>query len=180
MRTRRLLVGTIVVVMAGCVSLTTYRDPESGPRSRVRFATESPGVSVLFKYADSECKSGEEEMLRLRAGPLFNSKPKRLAMPLWNFHENGAQEVYLSPGPFYARFEGGMDAGPASFTCTTPFAFEPVADHDYEVLFLVAPASCSVVLSEIVRTASGENARVRGQGIAVPPGACKQHKIRLM
>jgi hypothetical protein len=37
----------------------------------------------------------ETEWMRLRDGYLTNSQPKKLGMPLWNYHENAAKEVYV-------------------------------------------------------------------------------------
>ena len=181
MKARWYTLAILGALLGGCVSMSAYRDPESGPRARVRFVADTWDVSVLYKYADAECKTGEQEMMRLHAGSSFNrSPPRRLGMPLWQFHDNEAQEVYVTPGPFYGRFEGGVDAGLTTFTCKTPFSFAPEAGHDYEVRFVVSPPKCGVEIAEIRSTGGSESIRVPMAGNQLPPDACMQHRLRLL
>ena len=91
------VVVIISVVLTGCASLL-YTEPMAGPRARVRFVTETEGVTVLRVYDDTQCTTNETEWMRLRHGILLRyilSTPKVLGMPLWKYHKNAAKEVFV-------------------------------------------------------------------------------------
>lgn len=92
--------------------------------------------------------------MRLRVGILLTSTPKRLGMPLWNYHENAAKEVYVSADkPITAIFWGTEVAknfgGQTHHACGVPFTATFQKDKDYEVKLVWNRTTCSVVFSEI-------------------------------
>lgn len=171
-----------ITCLTGCVAAPTlsYKEPLEGPRARVRFATQNMGISVLYSYADNQCQTNEQEMVRLRAGHLFRPEPKRLDMPLWKFHDNGAKEVYVTPGRFVGRFEGGDDpTGVTPYTCIVPFSFDVIAAPDYEVEFAPSIRGCAVLIREIVSDGQGSFERRPTAHLPVSSGDCTSRKIRL-
>lgn len=93
----RAVAPLLLLALSSCATLT-YVEPTTGSRARVRFATTSASISVLRSFGDDHCTTGEQEMLRLRNGPLARPEPKRLGMPLWDFNDNAAKEVYMPAG----------------------------------------------------------------------------------
>lgn len=89
-----------LILLAGCVP-TLSHEPESGPRARVRFSTDSPGVTFIYQYRDVDCKQDELELGRLRNGICLLCSGKRLGMPLWNYHNNAAKEIYVTAGTMF-------------------------------------------------------------------------------
>lgn len=154
MRSLILAVATSVFVV-GCSTLT-YQDPTSGPRARVRFVTDSNEVSVLRTYGDENCSTGEVEWLRLRNGFLLNSSPKRLGIPLWNYHDNAAKELYVEANKtITGLFQGGETTGMKIYRCGTPFTFLFQENFEYEVFFKWARAECRVTISQLVSSQQG-------------------------
>jgi len=139
--------------LAGCQTLS-YKEPIDGERARVRLASQSSNVVVVRSYDDATCEVNEQEWMRLRSGFLVNNSPKRLGLPLWHFHENGAKEVFVDAShPFRALFIG-EELAPSGSTITTyrcgvPVSFEFQSDLAYEVEYLWDRQSCSVVISQI-------------------------------
>jgi hypothetical protein len=108
----------------------------------VRFASRADTVVVVRNYRSESC-DGETEWMRLRAGPLLVSHPKRMGMPLWDFHDNGAREVFVAASSqSYFMFFG--DVG--SMSCAVPVVVELQAGNDYELLF----DDCRVAYSRLV------------------------------
>lgn len=155
----RYLLIIIPIFAAGCAGLT-YVEPTAGDRARVRFVTESPDPTVLRVYDDPDCAGTEHEWMRLRVGPLLTSSPKRLGMPLWNYHENAAKEVYVSVDkPITAIFWGtevAMGYGRGThYSCGVPFTAAFQKGKDYEVKLVWDRTACNVVFSEIKPEADG-------------------------
>jgi hypothetical protein len=144
--------STIALLLLTACSTLTYKEPLSGSRARVRFVTETKEISVVRTYDDASCSTNEEEMMRLRVGYLINSNPKRLGLPLWDFHENAAKEVYVDASrPKYYLFSGdSIDPQTNSiYSCAVAFAFPFEADKSYEVFLKWHPQNCRIVISEL-------------------------------
>jgi hypothetical protein len=135
-------------VLAGCQSLS-YQEPTSGERARVRFATNTESVTVLYGYEDAACTTNEQEWMRLKTGVLVNSHPKSLGIPLNRHNKNAAKEVYVPANkPLHFLFRGAAGAGlilageegathvidPIRF-CGNAISYQFEKDKDYEVFF---------------------------------------------
>lgn len=172
---KTILACLLVFVLAGCATLK-YEEPTSGPRARVRFAVLNPSLTVLYRYDDEKC-NGEAEWMRLRAGTLLTGNPKRLGMPLWEYHENAAKEVYVTSGKrFYGMMTTEYQSGMYKHRCGVPFAFDLEDGKDYEVVFKTG-ASCSATVSRL-EDRGGQPTRV-----AIPPvtrfsEACRNAALR--
>ena len=171
------VVVIISVVLTGCESLL-YKEPMAGPQARVRFVTETEGVTVLRVYNDTHCTTNETEWMRLRDGFVLRSTPKVLGMPLWKYHKNAAKEVFVEANKLLnGLFTGsetvwvlgsaeGSTQSDSLFTrtewrptivgiregtdyhCATPFSFRFSESEDYEVTFRWDRGNCSVVISQ--------------------------------
>lgn len=141
--------------VASC-STIVYQEPAAGPRARVRYVTDSNSVSVLRTYGDENCATNETEWMRLRNGMLLNSSPKRLGMPLWNYHDNAAKEIYVEANkPIHALFHGGETVGLTTYACATPFSFSFNENTDYEVRFKWATKACGVSIFQLIKNPDG-------------------------
>jgi hypothetical protein len=151
-----------MVLLAGCSTLS-YQEPTSGPRARVRFATETLDASLVYSYDDQSCRTNEIELVRLRNGVLVSGAPKRLGLPLWSYHENAAKEFYVASGkPSYFMFTG-TSTSPYDrnvYSCGVAFSLNFVADTDYEVIFNWHPTQCRVFVNKLL-VEGGEPRRVR-------------------
>jgi hypothetical protein len=157
----RSLLISITIFVAGCAGLT-YVEPTVGDRARVRFVTESPDPTVLRVYDGPDCSGEEHEWMRLRVGTLLTSSPKRLGMPLWNYHENAAKEVYVhTDKPMTAIFWGTELAmgygGGMHYSCGVPFTAAFQKGKDYEVKLVWNRTACDVVFSEITPEDGGSH-----------------------
>lgn len=169
------VVVIISVVLTGCNSLL-YKEPMAGPQARVRFVTETKGVTVLRVYDDTQCTTNETEWMRLHGGLFLRSTPKVLGMPLWNYHKNAAKEVLVEANKllnglftgsetvwelessegskqsdsFFTRTEwrrsGILDG--TDYHCATPFSFRVSENEDYEVTFRWDRDNCSVLINQ--------------------------------
>jgi len=173
----RYFIALFALAAVGCQTLA-YKEPLSGDRARVRLASQAPFVVVVRAYDDANCKTNEQEWMRLRSDYLVNSSPKRLGLPLWHFHDNGAKEVFfdtahsfhaliigeeIAPGRVKASdFSGNADSlsdasefQPApgvwmtTYRCGVAFSYDLKANVDYEVEYIWHRQSCSVVVSQI-------------------------------
>jgi hypothetical protein len=146
----------IFLLVSGCTT-APYQEPNSGERARVRFATESQGVTVVFKYEDERCSADREnEITRLRAGHLFNSNPKRIGIPMDRFHPNGFNEFYFKANTkLIGVFSGGEDFGTSGYTCKVPFGFE-VTQGDFEVVFFASRQGCGASINKIAPAGEGK------------------------
>jgi hypothetical protein len=140
-----------VLWLTGCASLS-YQEPTEGSRARVRFVSTSESITILRVYDDASCTRNESEWMRLRAGTLINSTPKRLGMPLWNYHKNAAKEVYVAAKKsIHGMFFGGKNIQSTVYSCGVPFSFTFSENVDYEIAYQWRPRLCSVSIAEIVR-----------------------------
>jgi hypothetical protein len=120
----------------------------------VRFVTNTDEVTVLRAYKADGCSGKEDEWMRLRAGYLVNSVPKRLDMPLWHYHQNAAKEVYVTAdAPLYFMFFGSSTDGLITYSCAVPFSYQFDRGVDYEVSYSWAPKQCSVEVSRLAKNA---------------------------
>jgi hypothetical protein len=151
------IVSFFFLFTIGCSSIR-YTEPTTGPTARVRFAVDTESVTVVWGYKTENCEN-EEEWMRLRNGPLVNSSPKTLGMPLWNYHKNAAKEFYVSTErPLIVIFKGSETSfeirGVVTYLCAVPIIYQ-FEDKDYEVSFNWHKKQCTVDVFEIVKTESG-------------------------
>jgi hypothetical protein len=144
---RSIILLTVLIFIAGCATLK-YEEPTEGPLARARFVANTDDVTVLRAYSDSNCSDGETEWMRLRAGPLLNSSPHKLGLPLWDYHVNSAKEVHVKANePVNGMFYGSA----TTYRCAVPFSFAFDEGEDYEVVFDVQNRFCSVEISQFKR-----------------------------
>lgn len=151
---KKILLVVTSLWITGCASMS-YKEPLQGPRARVRFVTTSVSPTVLRAYDDINCTQNETEWMRLRAGYLLNSNPKKLGMPLWSYHENAAKEVYVDASKqMHGMFFGSEQIGTTLYSCGVPFSFTFSANNDYEVKYQWSPSQCLATISQIVPNGS--------------------------
>lgn len=162
----------IALLVLGCASTMSYKEPTQGDRARVRFATNTEDVAVLRSYDDASCTVNESEWMRLRVGPLVASAPKRMGMPLWNHHENAAKEVYVSSArPYTFLFSGSVRQGLTARLCGVPLTYTFEANKDYQVDYIQTGQSCAAVVSELAGVGdAGSKAALRTYDNRVTPG----------
>ncbi|MDD2989679.1 MAG: hypothetical protein PHI64_12050 [Zoogloea sp.] len=154
---RHLLIGMLTLSLSGCAALT-YTEPQTGSRARVRFVTDTASPSVLKVYDGDDCSGAEHEWMRLRVGALLRGSVKRLGMPLWNYHDNAAKEVYVSNDkPLYAMFWGNEIEGSIHYQCGVPLKIQFQENKDYEVRYRWNRSQCTVIFSEILKNDAGEH-----------------------
>jgi hypothetical protein len=148
---RHFLACLLILSLSGCAALT-YDEPQTGSRARVRFVTDGKDPSVLTVYDGDDCSGEERHWMILRNGVLLTSSLKRLGMPLWNYHDNAAKEVYVSTDkPLTAIFWGGESVGNYyHYSCAVPFTARFKEGKDYEVKYRWDRTKCTVSLYEIV------------------------------
>lgn len=71
MRTRYLMAAAVILI-TGCSS-APYQEPTSGPRARVRIATDGQ-ATVLRTYQGEGCSGEETEWFRISTWPLLFSE----------------------------------------------------------------------------------------------------------
>lgn len=149
-----LVLVPITLILSGC-STITYVEPKSGPVARVRFVTDTDEITIVRSYNSTSC-DGEKEMLRLRNGLLLNSTPKRLNMPLWDYHRNAAKEFFVSSNnqQIY-MFEGGKTNLSYATSCGVAIKQQFEEGKDYEVSYKWNNSNCYVEVSEIKKNSSG-------------------------
>lgn len=146
---QRCVILFVLLALAGCAKTFSYKEPSSGPMARVRFATNTNAVTVLRAYDDPDCKQNEEEWMRLLVNHVADSTPRRLGLPLWNYHENAAKEVYVEAGRERTwLFKGQELGGGYAHICGVAVTFTFAEGKDYEVKFKGEEKSCSVVIAE--------------------------------
>jgi hypothetical protein len=90
----------------------------------------------------------------------INSSPKRLGMPLWNYHDNAAKEVFVEANKqIYGLFQGGETNAVKIYLCGTPFSYSFQEGADYEVRFKWAPQECRVTIAQIADGPTGMELR---------------------
>jgi hypothetical protein len=147
--------------MTGCASVT-YEEPKSGPVvARVRFVSDMEEITVVRGYKSKECDD-EHEMMRLRNGFVLNSDPRRLGIPLWNYHKNAAKEFFISAGiPQVYMFEAAQGTR-YIYECGVVIqqTFDEDKDKDYEVNYKWNIPNCNVKVYEIKKNTSGSAEKV--------------------
>ncbi|MGP1715862.1 MAG: hypothetical protein ACTS9Y_01670 [Methylophilus sp.] len=146
----------LTFALAGCQSLS-YQEPTSGDRARVRFATNTESITVLYGYEDAACTINEQEWIKLRTGVLVNSNPKSLGIPLNHHNKNAAKEVFVTTNkPLHFLFRGAVISRPIGKDniryCGNAFSYQFEKDKDYEVFFDwdEQEDSCKTTISHIV------------------------------
>lgn len=149
----------IALTISGCASIT-YVEPQSGPVAKVRFASNTSMPTIIRSYSSTAC-TGENEMMRLRNGFFLNSEPKKLGIPLWNYHENAAKEFFVSTNneQIY-MFESTEIIGGRNRKCGVAVKQKFEAGKDYELSYSMNNSNCYVVISEIKNNASGQPEKV--------------------
>jgi hypothetical protein len=166
MRILRIVVFSIVALMiGGCI--TPYKEPESGPRAKVRFALLNQkllGVTRVVGYADAPCSDGKL-IAQLDLLGKKGSKNKSLDMPLnpvARFGQSAYTEVYVPAGSRYSVAMNWNDRGyPTYKYCNVTVSFEPEADHMYEVLDLIGKGKCGIVVFDVVKDKAGKLVKKR-------------------
>lgn len=151
------------LITSGCTPSVTYVEPKTGPLARVRFVTADNGVTV-YSYSSKEC-NGEKEMMRLINDIALNSDPRRLGMPLWDYHKNAAKEFYVTAGiPHIYMFKSGTLSGRLQTRCGAFMQQTFEEGKDYE-LKLTNSTRCILEAYEIRMNASGSAEKVLLQKI---------------
>jgi len=90
--------------------------------------------------------------MRLRVGPLWVGKRKTLGIPLWNYNENAAKEVFVQANkPINGMFFGEERDILVVHLCAVPFFYSFAENDDYEVMFRWDRKHCRVTVSRFVR-----------------------------
>ena len=153
-----ILLLLLTLTITGCASVT-YEEPTSGPIARVRFVTDMEMVTVVRGYKSKECDD-EHEMMRLRNGFVFNSDPRCLGIPLWDYHENGAKEFYIRAGvPQVYMFEGAKGN---RIICKCGVVIQHTFEEgkDYEVSYKWNNCNCNVEVYEIRKNIVGNAEKI--------------------
>lgn len=154
-----LLVLLLALTISGC-STITYKEPKSGSVARVRFVSDLEGVTVVRGYSSTEC-DGEHEMMRLRNGFFINSDPRRLGIPLCDYHKNAAQEFFISAGvPQIYMFDATLYKNSSIYQCGVVVQQKFEEGKDYEVSYKWNNFNCNVEVSEIKANDSGRAEKV--------------------
>ena len=151
-----------LVLLLSITSCSTfsYKEPKSGPVARVRFVTNSTSITVVRAYDSSRCEE-ENEMMRLRNGFFLFSSPKKLGIPLNNFHDNAAKEVLVKAGgPEAYMFEDAESYGTTSVKCGVVVKQLFEEGKDYELSYDFNNANCFLDVYEISKDKAGSAQRV--------------------
>ena len=122
--------------------------------------SDTDAITVVRSYASANC-DGENEMMRLRNGFVLNSSPKRLGIPLWDYHDNAAKEFFVTANnPQIYMFEGNEHSGRSIMKCGVAIKQKFEEGKDYEVNFTMKSFSCSAKVSEMKNNESGHPEKV--------------------
>lgn len=149
----------MAICLVSCVNID-YQEPTSGSRARVRFVTDLGGHTILYSYDDTDCSVNERTLLSLviNPDPLFGRMPqtKRLGMPLWDYTNFEASEIYVASNKqMNGLFYGSGQSMRMVYECAAPFSFTFHENRDYEVKFIWDPQECRVTISELVDGQNG-------------------------
>lgn len=150
----RLIVVGILALLSGCSSIS-YEEPLNGARAKVRFSSNSEGMTIVRGYEDANCQ-GEKEWMRLRKGYLVNSSPKSLEIPFAEgLHENEFKEFYLNSTSGYVfMFVGENISGRTVYSCGVPTKIEIDEGKMYELAYTYDNQNCTATFFEIKGTGS--------------------------
>ncbi|WP_155976203.1 hypothetical protein [Novispirillum itersonii] len=145
----------LCLLIAGCAPVSVV-EPTGGNRARVRFVTNTEGITVLRAYEGENCSGEEQEWVRMRNGYLLTGSEKRLGIPLWSYNVNAAKELYVNTDKaMHGMFFGSESVGNYVVSCAVPFTFSFLPDHDYEVSYKFFISTCLVEVSEIEGNSQG-------------------------
>lgn len=153
----------LMLVGSGCSSIT-YKEPESGPKARVRFATDSESVTTVRSYSSTKCDN-EQHMMGLRKGFLLNPNEKQLGIPLWDYHKNAAKEVFVTANiPQIYLFASNKEIyymrNQYLLNCGVFIKQQFEAGKDYEISYKWDNNKCFAEISEIKLNSSGNYEKV--------------------
>jgi hypothetical protein len=156
---------SVALLLGACV--TPYKEPESGPRAKVRLALLNQklvGVTRVIGYAGTPCSDGKL-IAQLELLGKKDTKNKSLDMPLnpvSRFGQSAYTEVYIPAGNRYSVAMNWNDRGyPTYKYCNVTVSFEPEADHMYEVLDLIGKGKCGILVFDIVKDQTGKFVKKR-------------------
>ena len=138
-----------VLTLFGCATLS-YQEPTTGSRAKVRFTTNTYSPMVIRSYSSQDCDN-EQELMRLRVGPLINSNPKSLDMP-WGdeYHKNAAKEVYMKANePYRLMFNGAQSSYGVIHSCGVFVEQTFLLNKQYEMNYIWHNDTCYVSIYEI-------------------------------
>lgn len=162
--TIRVLFWSALLLLSAASWLGEANAQEDG-QSRVRFA-----LTTQSGWSDAEVKlfgaedCGDERRLTHLYDHFFLRRPprRRLEMPLWDYHENGANEFWLSADQRLHAIVignitqvGGIPVF-ADFSCAVVIDAGLEAAKDYEFVFThEGSGPCHVTQNELVQTENG-------------------------
>lgn len=150
----RYLMAAAVILITGCSS-APYQEPTSGPRARVRFATDGQ-ATVLRTYQGEGCSGEETEWFHISTWPLLFSSNKSLGMPLLRDDKGAFAELYVdATKPIYALFDGSKMIGIDTHRCGIPFSYQFEDGGDYEIRFSWTNQYCGVQIYKILKDVDG-------------------------
>ncbi len=149
----------LALTLSGC-STVSYVEPTSGPTARVRFVTDTDQITIVRSYSSTNCDN-ESEMMRLRNGFLLVGEPRRLGIPLWNYHNNAGKEFLVNSNkPHVYMIEGSEQSYRQIRKCGTAIKQKFEEGKDYEISYKWNFSNCRVEVSEIKKDELGEFKKV--------------------
>ena len=144
MNVRFLIVYIVLLFVSGCEAVR-YAEPTGDNTSKVRFATKNSDVVTVYEYDNRECQN-ERLILGLKNGWLAKSEVKRKGIPLWDYHDNAAKELFVLAGIEHTyMFRYSWQIGDRYERCAVPVHFTFEKGRDYELLHHL----CFVTVYEI-------------------------------
>lgn len=139
--------------------------------ARVRFAlpttTGTTDVDVRI-YKSNECDD-EHKLTSLQDHYfLRHARRERLGLPLWDFHENGANEFVLPAQPLFVMMEAVQSIGLSDATCAVFVSANLASGTDYEFAMIFPRVTlpyprypfCEVRMSQIVASGAAFERRL--------------------
>lgn len=163
--------GIVLVGLAGCAQLRSYKEPTEGPRARVRIVGNQP---LLYSH-----KTCDRDDMKLEGFAYFGNKRHELHMPYPLNEAPDATEYYVVAGVnLTVTFRDGGDIpAPKGYTvvysgsvdrCSgASVIFVPKAGHDYEVREH-GGGFCSAAVVELAPDASGAARYIPVEASACP------------
>jgi hypothetical protein len=149
-------------MIGGCVT-PLYKEPQSGPRAKVRFALVSrqDGASNIYAYpGGTPCKDGRIIGGLLIGKGVVGKKHKSLGIPVTPATRVGKKaytEVYVPAGKRLPLEMDWNDGGYPYYTyCNVTTSFVPRDGGMYDVLNMVRGNKCGIAVFDIVRDGTGK------------------------
>ncbi|WP_080960619.1 hypothetical protein [Xanthomonas arboricola] len=164
MRTERVLLAAMMVLLAGCgatrsaaLSLSTFDEPSDGLRARIRLVTERPAPML---YPNRTCVGGTSRDAGIapssRPGPFGTGAGQKIGIPpvavsggryVTETHVRSGEPITLSLSA------GGCTDNRCVLNtplCTVSRSFVPATGQDYVATILSRGPECEVEISRIV------------------------------